>query len=100
MTALDIVPLCDDSGHILRADLADTLCALHRQLRPMLPDHGAAYLAKMQRVCHYGARLVAALDSDGRPVGMALYRVYEIPTRTCACTWTTWSATRPPARKA
>lgn len=68
MTALDIVPLCDDSGRILRVDLADALCVLHRHLRPMLPDNGAAYLAKMQRVCHYGARLVAALDSDGRRV--------------------------------
>lgn len=77
MAALEIVALCDDSGRIVRTDLADALCLLHRQLRPMLPDNGAAYLAKMQRVCHYGARLVAALDDEGRPLGMALYRMYE-----------------------
>lgn len=77
MNALRIIPLTDVSGQISEPQLLQGAAKLHRQLRPMLPEDGEAYLAKMQRVCRYGARLVAACDSSGQPVGLALYRLYE-----------------------
>ncbi|MCZ4263240.1 GNAT family N-acetyltransferase, partial [Limimaricola sp. G21655-S1] len=64
-------------GQISEPALLQSAAALHRQLRPMLPEDSAAYLAKMQRVCRYGARLVLACNEQGQPVGLALYRLYE-----------------------
>lgn len=74
---LHILPLTDEAGKITEPELLARCSSLHRQLRPMLPEHGHSYAAKMQRVCSFGARMVAALDADGTPLGLALYRVYE-----------------------
>lgn len=74
---LNIVRLTDEHGQVSDPALLAKCSSLHRQLRPMLPEHGHSYAAKMQRVCSFGARMVAALDEDGTPLGLALYRVYE-----------------------
>jgi len=74
---LRIVPLTDEAGKMTEPDLLARCSGLHRQLRPMLPEHDLSYAAKMQRVCSFGARMVVALDVDGTPLGLALYRVYE-----------------------
>lgn len=77
MGSLQLIPLTDDAGQIIEPELLQSAAALHRQLRPMLPEEGVAYLVKMQRVCRYGARLVLACNDQGQPVGLALYRLYE-----------------------
>lgn len=76
-TSLQVVALTDEQGHVIAPELLASCSQLHHQLRPMLPVDGAAYAAKMQRVCSYGARMVAAVDSEGKPLGLALFRVYE-----------------------
>ena len=77
MGTLRIERLCDEHGRISRPQTLVAALAVHRQLRPMLPEDSADYVAKMARICGYGARLVAALNEDGQAVGLALYRVYE-----------------------
>ena len=77
MSTLRIERLCDDHGRSTQPHLLAAALAVHRQLRPMLPQTAEDYVAKMTRILGYGARLVAALDGDGQVVGLALYRVYE-----------------------
>ncbi|MBP7582182.1 MAG: GNAT family N-acetyltransferase, partial [Vogesella sp.] len=77
MGSLRLIPLTDEAGQIIEPELLQSAAALHRQLRPMLPEEGVAYLVKMQRVCRYGARLVLACNEQGQPLGLALFRLYE-----------------------
>lgn len=77
MGTLRIVRLCDEHGRIVEPALLAAALPVHRQLRPMLPESADAYLAKMARICSYGARLIAALDDSDKVVALGLYRVYE-----------------------
>lgn len=77
MSSLRIVRLCDEHGHIVEPALLAAALPVHRQLRPMLPENADAYVAKMARICSYGARLIAALDDAGKVVALGLYRIYE-----------------------
>lgn len=77
MDTLRIVRLCDEHGRIVEPALLAAALPVHRQLRPMLPESADAYLAKMARICSYGARLIAALDGNDRVLALGLYRVYE-----------------------
>lgn len=69
--------LCDEHGQITQPQRLAAALAVHRQLRPMLPEDSSTYLAKMARVTAFGARLVAAVSDDDQVLGLALYRVYE-----------------------
>ncbi|WP_156168002.1 GNAT family N-acetyltransferase [Vogesella sp. EB] len=77
MSTLRIERLSDEHGHITQPQILAAALAVHRQLRPMLPETAADYVAKMARITGYGARLVAALNEDDQVLGLALYRVYE-----------------------
>lgn len=68
-----IIAITDGQGQILEPLWLECAAAVHRQLRPMLPE---AYAEKMQRVFAGGARMVVAVQ-DEVVVGLALYRLYE-----------------------
>ncbi|WP_293765600.1 GNAT family N-acetyltransferase [uncultured Aquitalea sp.] len=77
MAQISIQRLTDAAGLVQDHALLARCAALHRQLRPMLPEDGERYAAKMQRVCQYGAAIAVAVEETGQPLGLALYRVYE-----------------------
>ena len=68
-----IVEVTDASGKVVAPGWLPKALAVHRQLRPQLPDD---YAAKMQRVFAGGGRMcVAAAGED--VAGVAVYRIYE-----------------------
>jgi GNAT superfamily N-acetyltransferase len=71
--AIVIVDVNDDSGAILAPDWLEAAEAVHRQLRPQLPDD---YATKMRRVFAGGGRLCVAARGR-RAVGVAVYRIHE-----------------------
>lgn len=68
-----IVEVTDERGAIAAPEWLARAEAVHRQLRPLLPQE---YEAKMRRVFSGGARMCVAVDGD-EVRGVAVYRVYE-----------------------
>lgn len=56
--------------------VAEAFFPLHRSLRPHFEAFDA-YFAQMQRVLADHARLLLVYDAEGRPVGLALYRIHH-----------------------
>lgn len=71
--AVRIVDINDANGNVVEAAWLAAAEAVHRQLRPHLPEN---YAGKMQRVFDGGARMSVAVR-DGRVVGVAVHRVHE-----------------------
>ena len=70
---LQAVALTDQAGRFVAPGLVSTAEAVHRQLRPQLPDD---YVGRIEAICAAGARLTAAVLAD-RVAGLALWRVVE-----------------------
>ena len=68
-----IVEINDAKGGIESPDWLRRAEAVHRQLRPAMPD---GYEDKMKRVFAGGARMCVALEGD-KVAGVAVYRMYE-----------------------
>lgn len=71
--AIRIVEINDMNGHVVEPAWLAAAEAVHRQLRPQLPDD---YAEKMRRVFADGARMCVAVR-DERVAGVAVYRVHE-----------------------
>jgi len=71
--SIRIVDVNDANGNVVEADWLAAAEAVHRQLRPHLPQD---YAAKMRRVFADGARMCVAVR-DGKVVGVAVHRVHE-----------------------
>jgi GNAT superfamily N-acetyltransferase len=70
---ISIVEINDPNGNVVETDWLAAAEAVHRQLRPQLPQD---YAEKMRRVFAGGARMCIALR-DARVAGVAVYRVHE-----------------------
>ena len=71
--AIRIVDITDASGNVVEATWLAAAEAVHRQLRPQLPQE---YAEKMHRVFADGARMCVAVRGD-RVAGVAVHRVHE-----------------------
>jgi GNAT superfamily N-acetyltransferase len=71
--AIRIVDINDASGNVVEAAWLAAAEAVHRQLRPHLPQN---YEEKMRRVFADGARMSVAVR-DERVVGVAVHRIHE-----------------------
>ncbi len=71
--SIRIVDINDANGNVIESTWLAAAEAVHRQLRPHLPEN---YAEKMQRVFAGGARMSVAVR-DGRVVGVAVHRVHE-----------------------
>jgi GNAT superfamily N-acetyltransferase len=71
--SIRIVDINDANGNVVEPAWLAAAEAVHRQLRPHLPED---YAAKMQRVFDGGARMSVAVR-DGRVVGVAVHRMHE-----------------------
>lgn len=69
---IQIARITDDAGRIIAPHQLDAALAVHRELRPQLPD---AYAERMAEVFAGGARMIAALDGE-RVIGLAVYRIH------------------------
>lgn len=72
-SGIRIVDLNDAAGNVVAADWLAKAEAVHRQLRPHLPQD---YAAKMRRVFADRARMCVAI-SEGDVVGVAVHRIHE-----------------------
>jgi GNAT superfamily N-acetyltransferase len=70
---MQIVPITDRAGKVVRADLLAAAEAVHRQLRPHLP---ADYARRMGEVFAGGAEMAVATDG-GHVLGITVFRVLE-----------------------
>ena len=68
-----VVPVTDARGAVTDEGTLAAAEAVHRQLRPQLP---ADYAKRMREVLAAGAEMAVALQ-DGRPAGVAVWRVLE-----------------------
>ncbi len=68
-----VIALTDDAGRLIEADWLEKAEAVHRQLRPLLPDD---YAGKMGTVFGHGGRMCIVVE-DGRVLGVAVWRVIE-----------------------
>ena len=71
--AIRIVDINDAGGNVIEPAWLKASEAVHRQLRPHLPEN---YAEKMRRVFAGGARMCVAVR-DERVVGVAVHRVHE-----------------------
>lgn len=72
-STMQFVDVTAADGSIVSGDWLGRAEALHRVLRPQLPND---YVATMTRIAAGGGRLVLAVDAD-RVVGLAVWRVLE-----------------------
>jgi GNAT superfamily N-acetyltransferase len=70
---LRIIDISDANGNVIARDWLERAEAVHRQLRPQLPQD---YAGKMRRVFADGARMCVAARDDA-VVGLAVYRIHE-----------------------
>ncbi len=70
---MNILELTSEDGVLLLPDHLAKSEAVHRQLRPQLPEN---YADKMTRVFANGGRMIVA-ESEGHIGGVAVYRVIE-----------------------
>ncbi len=70
---MNVVPVTDEKGSIVAADLLVAAEGVHRQLRPHLP---ADYVARMKEVFRSGAEMAVAVD-EGQVAGIIVFRVLE-----------------------
>lgn len=70
---VSVVAVTDDRGKVVNADLLAAAEAVHRQLRPKLPE---GYSARMAEVFASGAEMAVALV-DGEVAGITVFRVVE-----------------------
>lgn len=68
-----IIDINDATGNVIAPDWLVRAEAVHRQLRPQLPQD---YAGKMRRVFVDGARMCVAARDDA-VVGVAVYRIHE-----------------------
>ena len=73
MNAIRIVDINDATGNVVETAWLAAAQAVHRQLRPHLPEN---YAEKMRRVFADGARMCVAVRGE-RVVGVAVHRVHE-----------------------
>jgi GNAT superfamily N-acetyltransferase len=66
-----VIAVTDDSGTLIREDWLLKAEAVHRQLRPALPE---TYADTMQQVFEHGGRMAVAADGD-RVVAVMVWRV-------------------------
>jgi GNAT superfamily N-acetyltransferase len=71
--AVSVVPVTDDRGGVVNADLPSAAEGVHRQLRPHLP---ADYVARMKEVFASGAEMAVAVVGGG-VAGIAVFRILE-----------------------
>ena len=70
---MNVEPVTDEKGAIVRPDLLAAAEAVHRQLRTNL---AADYRARLETVFASGAEMAVALDG-GRVAGLTVFRVIE-----------------------
>jgi GNAT superfamily N-acetyltransferase len=68
-----VVAVSDAGGNVVDAALLAAAEAVHRQLRPHLPQD---YVARMKQVFGGGAQMAVAVV-DGRVVGLSVFRILE-----------------------
>lgn len=73
MTAARIVAVTDDRGRIIEPEWLARAEAVHRQLRPQIPDD---YEAAMRRVLAAGVGMVLAVEGEA-VMGVAVFRCYD-----------------------
>ena len=71
-----LIDVTDNEGRIIEADWLARAAAVHRQLRPKLPELPADYAAKMKRVFAGGGRMAIAAEEEA-VVGVGIWRVHE-----------------------
>jgi GNAT superfamily N-acetyltransferase len=70
---VEVVAVTDARGAVINADLLAAAEAVHRQLRPQLPE---GYVERMKVIFAGGAEMAVA-TVDGRPAGVTVFRVLE-----------------------
>jgi len=70
---MEIVRVTDDNGRLIDPEWLDRAEAVHRQLRPHLPDD---YAGKMRAIFASGGEMCVAV-ADGKVVGVAVFRSFE-----------------------
>ena len=70
---VEVVAVTDERGAVVKADLLRAAEAVHRQLRPGLPDD---YLERMHQVFASGAEMAVAVV-DGKVAGITVFRILE-----------------------
>lgn len=73
MKSVNILELTSEEGILLLPEHLANAEAVHRQLRPQLPQN---YLEKMTRVFANGGRMIVA-EQEGRIGGVAIYRILD-----------------------
>ena len=72
-TTVDIHPVTDDRGKVIAGDWLLYAEAVHRQLRPGLPED---YVGRLMEVFAGGGRMVVAAEA-GEVHGLAIWRLIE-----------------------
>ena len=70
---IEVIEISDSNGRIIEETWLPKAQAVHRQLRPQLPED---YTEKMRRVFSAGGRMAVGLIG-GEVAGVAVYRIYE-----------------------
>ena len=70
---VNVVPVTNDKGEVVNADMLVAAEGVHRQLRPHLPDE---YAERMAEVFASGAEMAVAIEGS-RVIGIAVFRVIE-----------------------
>ena len=70
---VQVVPITDEAGSVINADLLAAAEPVHRQLRPQLP---VGYVARMKEVFAGGGRMAVGVVG-GKVAGITVYRILE-----------------------
>lgn len=70
---MDIIRVTDDNGRLVEPDWLGLAEAVHRQLRPQLPNE---YSGRMQAIFASGGEMCVAA-TEGRVAGVAVFRCFE-----------------------
>jgi GNAT superfamily N-acetyltransferase len=70
---MDIIRVTDDGGRLVEPDWLGRAEAVHRQLRPQLPE---GYSRKMQAIFASGGEMCIAVR-EGKVAGVAVFRCFE-----------------------
>ena len=70
---MNVIPVSNERGEIVNADLLSAAEGVHRQLRPHLPPD---YVARMKEIFAGGAEMAVAEDA-GKVAGVTVFRILE-----------------------
>ena len=70
---MNVIPITNENGEVVNADMLVAAESVHRQLRPQLP---AGYVARMKEIFAGGAEMAVAIVA-GHVAGITVFRVFE-----------------------